>query len=585
MGLFRLIKGELKKIFLKPGIFVVTALLVVVLIFSATLFRPSERNLPTISVSGRTVSQVYDNSFGSTDENNLNSKNNILSQNIQVSEELVNYYSNLLESSNNSKKAELQASLDAAIESYNKYKKAGNGVGSNWEAPELAELRTKVKADIDNFSILFSSLCEGNGGYYYILISENNREKLSEFLTRATTEPFVANIEYRTTYEKIEELQVYTVIQNYLNSIENFTPSQKSIEASNEYINTVKENLSQQEADILAFKSENASSNDLDLIKEFKSKILKYKLYAINLNNLVKHTILDSGLEQFSDNEIQNFYVIKDGTYTTKYKIHETKLIYEYYLNNNKTELDFANPLSFETTSGFETTGYDFMYFALSLCSFVIIAYILFLGAGMIAGEQTNGTLKQLAIRPYSRQKLFLAKLLSTVLVGIIFLVISFVITLIIGGVLYGLSSLPMLLAFNSTTVSSVNPITLLIILFFCLLLQIIFYAVLSLSISTLFKSNSGSIVVSIIIYVVSIVLSMFITSLGFLKFLPFVNVNLFGYFGSNIVYSANNIIARMFTASIPNDFSFYTSLTLMLSFTVVLYVITSVVFSKRDIK
>lgn len=585
MGLFRLIKGELKKIFLKSGIFVVTALLVVVLVFSAALFQPNERNKPTIVATGKTVSQVYDNSFGSSALDNYYSKTNILAQNVTVTEELVNYYSNLLSSENNSKKAELQQILDNFEKDYNKYKKAGNGIGSNWEAPELDELRTQVKTDLDNFSILFSSLSEGNGGYYYILLSETTKEKLSNFLTRATTEPFIANIEYRTTYEKIEELQVRSTIQGYLDEIENFTPSQQSVDKAKEYIETVKANLQTQENDILDFKSENAPSNDPDLIKEIKNKILRYKLYAMNLNSLVKYTFLNSGLENFSDSQIQNFYVINKETYTTKYKINETKLIYEYYLTNNTTELDYANPLSFEETSDFTATGYDFMYFALSLCSFVIIAYILFLGAGMIAGEQTTGTLKQLAIRPYSRKKLLLSKLLSTVLVGIIFLTISFVVTLIIGGVLYGLESLPMLFVFNSTNVVSVSPIVLLIVLFLCLLMQIIFYAVLSLSISTLFKSNSGSIVVSILIYVISIILSMFITSLGFLKFLPFVNVNLFGYFGSNMVYSGTNVIARMFTASIPNDFNFYISLALMLGFTVVLYTVTSVVFSKRDIK
>lgn len=585
MGLFRLIKGELKKIFLKSGIFVVTALLVVVLVFSAALFQPNERNKPTIVATGKTVSQVYDNSFGSSALDNYYSKTNILAQNVTVTEELVNYYSNLLSSENNSKKAELQQILDNFEKNYNKYKKAGNGIGSNWEAPELDELRTQVKADLDEFSILFSSLSEGNGGYYYILLSETIKEKLSNFLTRATTEPFIANIEYRTTYEKIEELQVRSTIQGYLDEIENFTPSQDSVDKAKEYIETVKANLQTQENEILDFKSENASSNDPDLIKEMKNKILRYKLYAMNLNSLVKYTILDSGLENFSDSQIQNFYVINTETYTTKYKINETKLIYEYYLTNNTTELDYANPLSFEETADFTATGYDFMYFALSLCSFVIIAYILFLGAGMVAGEQTSGTLKQLAIRPYSRKKLLLSKLLSTVLVGVIFLTISFVVTLIIGGVLYGLECLPMLFVFNSTNVVSVSPIVLLIVLFLCLLMQIIFYAVLSLSISTLFKSNSGSIVVSILIYVISIILSMFITSLGFLKFLPFVNVNLFGYFGSNMVYSGTNVIARMFTASIPNDFNFYTSLALMLGFTVALYVVTSVVFSKRDIK
>lgn len=585
MGIFRLIKGELKKIFLKPGIFVVTTLLVVVLAFSATLFSPGERNMPSIAVSGKTVSQVYDNSFGSSDESNLNSKINILTQNVEVSEQLVDYYYNLLISESNSKKAELQQSLNNAIESYEKYKKEGNGVGSNWQTSKLSELRTQVKADLDNFTILFNSLCEGNGGYYYILISEADKDNLSNFLTRSTTEPFTANIDYKTTYEKIEEMKIYAVIQEYLNRIENFTPSNESIELTKTYIETVKTNLALQESEITSFKAENSSSNDPDLIKEMKGKIVKYKLYAMNLNELVKYTILDSGLENFSDTDIQSFYVIKDGTYTTKYKINETKLIYEFYLNNNTTELDYANPLSFEETSDFNATGYDFMYFALTLCSFVIIAYILFLGAGMISGEQTNGTLKQLAIRPYSRQKLLLSKLLSTILVGIIFLGISFVITLIIGGVLYGLESLPILLIFNSTSVVSVSPIVMLVILFLCLLMQIIFYAVLSLSISTLFKSNSGSTVISILIYVISMVLSMFVTSLGILKYLPFVNVNLFGYFGSNTVYSGTNIIARMFTASIPNDFNFYISLALMLGFTVIIYSITSAVFSKRDVR
>lgn len=584
MGLFKLIKGELKKIFLKSGIFVVTTILVVVLVFSASLFNPNKRDEPTVPVSGRTVSQVYDNSFGSTADNNNYSKKYVLAQ-VDVSEQLVNYYDGLLSSESNSKKAELQQSLDTAISSYEKYKKAGNGVGSNWQATELEALRNQVKIDIENFSSLFNSLCKGNDGYYYILISEKNKDNLSDFLSRATTEPFVANLEYKTTYEKIEELQVYSVIQNALNEIENFTPSLSTVNTTKNYVQTVKDNLNAQENEILNFKLENASSNDPDIVKEFKYKILKYKTYALNVKDLIKYSILYSGLEKFNDTEIQNLYAIKDEIYTTKYKINETKLIYEYYLNNNSTALDYATPLSFETTSNFEATGYDFMYFSLTLCSFVIIAYILFLGAGMIAGEQANGTLKQLAIRPYSRQKLLLSKLLSTILVGIIFLALSLVITLIIGGVLYGLESLPMLFVFNSTSVISVSPITVLVVLFLCLLMQIVFYAVLSLSISTLFKSNSGSIVVSILIYVISIILSMFVTSLGFLKFLPFVNVNLFGYFGSNMVYSSTNIIARMFTASIPNDFNFYIALTIMLGFTIIIYTITSVVFSKRDIK
>ena len=56
MGIFRLTKGELKKIFLKPGIFVVTALLVAVLTFSAVLFKPAYRqDGNVVNITGSTI--------------------------------------------------------------------------------------------------------------------------------------------------------------------------------------------------------------------------------------------------------------------------------------------------------------------------------------------------------------------------------------------------------------------------------------------------------------------------------------------------------------------------------------------------
>ena len=587
--MFKLINGELKKIFLKNGIFVVTALLVLVLTFSAFLFKPVKRNnVDLSSFKGDTIAQVYTSSFGSSTSSD--SKENINKNYVQVAESLVFYYRDALLDSNNSKKQDLVNSLNEAIEAWEDYKKLGNSVGINWNSPDLEGLRNKVKTTLDNFSAMFNSYVEGQENYYYILIPSDLKEEVSLFLAKATTEPFFKELElsYGGTYDKINEIQIYSKLTKYLEKINNFMPTQEAIDEVLGFIDTAKTNLALQESEIVEFRNEHASkkrSEAPELFQELKAKIIRYKFYSINLNELVKYSILDSAVENFTDDKIQSFYKINENTYTTKYKIHETKLIHKFYLDNNKTELDYANPLSLETTSNFEANGYDFMYFALTLCSFVIIAYVLFLGAGMIASEQTNGTLKLLAIRPYSRNKLLFSKLLSTILIGVIFLTLSFVITLIVGGILYGTSSLPILLAFNSSIVTSVSPIVAILILYATLLIQIIFYAMLSICISTLFKSSSGSIVVSILIFFGSLILTMFISSLGILKYLPFVNVNLFGYFGSNTVVSETNIIARMFTATVANDMNLYISMLISMLFAVILYVITTAVFSKRDIK
>ena len=286
-----------------------------------------------------------------------------------------------------------------------------------------------------------------------------------------------------------------------------------------------------------------------------------------------------------SDNEIQNKYQFQDSNFKTKYSINERKLICKYYLETNKYAFEYANPLSLTISSSFETNVYDFMYFALELCSFIIIIYVIYLGATMITGEYASGTMKLLAIRPYSRRKILFSKLLATCLIGLIFLIITFIVTFISCGILFSLNSLPMLLMFNAQTITSTSPIVVMIILFICKSIEIIFYAIFALSISTLFKSNSGSVIISILIYFVSIILTMFTTSLGIIKFIPFVNTNLFGYFGSHMITSSNNVVANMFSKVLANDMNIYISFVIILLFSALLYLLTNYVFKKRDIK
>ena len=62
MSIFKLIKGEIKKIFFKPGIFVVTALLVLILAVSAIIFNVNPRKDSLVNVDGTNITQMYDRS-------------------------------------------------------------------------------------------------------------------------------------------------------------------------------------------------------------------------------------------------------------------------------------------------------------------------------------------------------------------------------------------------------------------------------------------------------------------------------------------------------------------------------------------
>lgn len=583
MGIFKLTKGELKKIFLKPGIFVITAILVLVLTISAFIFNVNSREDNLVNIEGSTIAQMYDKSFGSSKNFESLSKLN-LDKKMESSQTIIEFYKNELLNEENSKKNELYALNEKLRDDIASLLSKVNNSQENEYTQAKEVLRNAIKQDLMDINSAFLSYAQGDDGFYYLLITNKDKDAFDVFMANSLTQPFGSNTTFSATLNKIEELNVYNRIKKFIDNLLVFLPTLESIEKCEENLNSAKVNLLEIEGQIENLVNEFGTDNSLDKKNELRYLITRYQQASHNIYELTQSTLNSSALNNFSDDTIQSLYQFANSDLKTKYALEEQRLISQFYLDNNKYAFEYANPLSLTTASNVEPNVYDFMYFALELCSFIIIVYIVFLGATMIAGEYANGTMKLLAIRPYSRNKILFSKLLATVLVGIIFLIMTFIVTFITGGILFGLDSLSMLLIFNATTISSVSPIVSIIFLFLAKTIEIIFYAVLALCISTLFKSNSGSIVVAILIYFVSFVLSMFTANLGIFKFLPFVNTNLFGYFGSHSLAKTGNLIADMFSKVVANDMNFYISFAILTVFSVILYTITAIVFNKRDI-
>lgn len=585
MGISKLTKGELKKIFLKPGIFVVTALLVVVLTLSALLFKPQTRNdSAVVNITGTKISQMYSNSYGATESKSSLSKEYLEKQYINLSAQIIDFY--LSESSSNSKKQELIDFINGINDNEFNALRIEAQSDPNCLNEKTKEIRTKLKEKLIGFQNLYFDYINGTNGFYYLLMNAEDKTKFDVFLQECITSPFASTLTADATINKIYELDMFRTIKSTVQNMQAFLPKSEDLLVAKNNLNSSKTNIAQIGNEIEEFWALNKNSDDPNLKYEFRTLVTKYSQANSNAYKLTLFTIYSSALSDFSDDYIQSLFQFENEEYKTKYSIAEQKNICLYYLNTNKYAFEYASPLSLKETSNSEPNAYDFMFFALEFCSFIIVIYVVFLGATMIAGEYSNGTMKLLAIRPYSRKKILLSKLLATLFVGLIFLFITFVVTYIIGSILFGASSLPILLAFNAESVISVHPLISILMLFLCKTIEIIFYAIFAISISTWFKSNSGSVVVSLLLYFVSFILTMFTPSLGIIKYLPFVNTNLFGYFGSHLVSTtSNNLIVTMFSKVIANDMNFYISFAVVALFSSILYAITSVIFSKRDIK
>ncbi len=589
MGIFRLTKGELKKVFLKPGIFVVTALLVVVLTLSALLFKPATRqNSSLVNIPGSTIGQMYDKSFGSTEVNNTLSKSYIQTNYITPSTTIIDFYSSEIENNTSSKKQELLAEISNIKTFFAEYQTNTTIKNpDNAQKELLNNQREELKNKILNFQSLYNKYINGVNGFYYLLLESNLKNDLDVFLSKCTTSPFSSTLPHDETAKVVlTDLDMFNTLNAYVEKMTTFLPEKDAVLTAKTNLEDAKTKILEIETDIENFKTENSLSDKLENKYQFRTLITRYQQANINAYRLTLLTINSSALSQFSDDYIQSLYQLENAEFRTKYTINEQKNVCKFYLDNNKYAFEYASPLSLSTTSNTDPNVYDFMFFALEFCSFIIVIYVVFLGATMIAGEYSNGTMKLLAIRPYSRRKILFSKLLATLTIGLIFLIMTFIVTFIVGAILYSTTSLPILIIFNSGAVASVSPILSILLLFLCKSIELIFYAIFALSISTWFKSNAGCVVVSLLLYFISFILTMFTPSLGIIKYLPFVNTNLFGYFGSHLVStSSNNIFVTMFSRVIANDMNFFISFAIITFFSVILYAITSEIFAKRDIK
>ena len=619
--MFRVCKAELRKIFLRPSIFVVTGLLILVLAMSSFLYHPNNRDsfIVTAPSEYNSVSKYFSYFTTSSTESFA-----IYNDKIYLAENnFIEYYKNNIDYRDyllNLIGEKDSTNPSTLVGAYSEFKTAYTNHLAN---PDSASALNVLNQKRDNFKKAFESFrTEYNEN---VVNNKNQQQKkvLSTSSLNLKVLDLIANC-INAFNKSTEDINLYIIEQvgnqlkfrekltSYVNELIPYSPNVEYLDSFNEHFTIVCERLKLVKQPGGTYQNSSVTDNELRAvqsieeinniydkirwynlkygvgdtntskqnIEEFKLLLTEYKLTALNLYNLVVNGIDLNVTSNYSNEHIRQFQGYENYNLYER-KEYQVKL--EYLFANNEFQFNYANPFSISQPSNTQTNCFDFAYFAMSLCMFVIITYIVVIAGTTIVGEMSSGTIKMLAIRPYSRTKLMAGKLLATLLIGVIIILISSLATFVMGLVLYGFNATAVLSVFNASSAVVISPILLFIIFIVSMIMELIFFIVLSLAISLLFKSQIVSIAISILIYVGTLVLNTL--SAPILKFLPLTNINIFKYFGSSFLSTEGGFIEAALNSSVVMGADFIFTIIMYLITTIALLILSFVLFKKRDIK
>lgn len=333
---------------------------------------------------------------------------------------------------------------------------------------------------------------------------------------------------------------------------------------------------------------ENINSKKVDeSIKNIQKEITNYSLLGVSIKNLAYQRVLTSITSVYDQSTYKNFYGYDFDTFN-KFESQEIITKNEYYIDNNIYENSYLNNFSYSQNSGNKTNMYDYAYFAMELCTLIVIIFAMMLVCNLITGETESGTIKLLLVRPYRRSKILTAKLLATIFFVITFMLFSSVLTLVGGYFIYGSVNTPILAIFNGTVAFEISPMGMMALNILSLTLDVIFFVLLALMISVICRNYAGSISCSLVVLIINFAFNFLFNGTFWYTLLPGMNLHLFKYFGnsflpSSIAGSVAGVIQSLLITGIQTSMSIWFSLIIAGIYSVVFVSISYAVFQKRD--
>lgn len=316
------------------------------------------------------------------------------------------------------------------------------------------------------------------------------------------------------------------------------------------------------------------------IAQDSENEDLKTQLKSLELQKEVVNLRLDKNINYGSDNyksiAVQNYRMYM-GNYIQSSQgrnlTDEDKSEINGYLEKaNLYKYDLYNDTEYQNTA---TANYTFQN---SIGTYIaIIVMIVVIVAGVSISEEFNkGTVKLLLVRPYSRTKILISKLIAVFITMLITTATILLLQFIIGGIVYGFGTYMMNVVqfdFTTNSIVTLNIFAYLGLIFICKLPIFILIGTLAFALSTLFLNSPLAVALPILGYMGSDVINMIAISYkwDWVKYFVTPNWDLSQYlFGGTPMFSGISV-----------EFS----ITICAIYFVIMLVASIVSFKKRNIK
>lgn len=316
------------------------------------------------------------------------------------------------------------------------------------------------------------------------------------------------------------------------------------------------------------------------IAQDSENEDLKTQLKSLELQKEVVNLRLDKNINYGSDNyksiAVQNYRMYM-GNYIQssqgKNLTDEDKSEINGYLENaNLYKYDLYNDTEYQNTA---TANYTFQNSIGTYIAIIVMVVVIVSGVS-ISEEFNKGTVKLLLVRPYSRTKILISKLIAVFITMIITTVAILLLQFIIGGIVYGFGTYMMNVVqfdFTTNSIITLNIFAYLGLIFICKLPIFILIGTLAFALSTLFLNSPLAVALPILGYMGSDVINMIAISYkwDWVKYFVTPNWDLSQYlFGGTPMFSGISI-----------EFS----ITICAIYFVIMLVASIVSFKKRNIK
>ena len=584
--ILRLAKAEFNKIFYRPSIFILTALLVGTLVLTSLLYSPNVKSTK-LSYEAKTVGEIYEQ-FIEINKNTLNKyviDNNLENQFLQIQSQYEDIKQNKLETLTDKTVAlkkyfpneqdgakgliqdevlkistytdkEFLINKQDTIDVFENLKSEISGLTSY-----LAQIQNQTLNFYfyeSDFDLMYNSLTK----LYNALPSANslnNQYDRVAFINLGNTISSKYNINLELKI--VSKLKSFSINEEDYNEIIETYYNQAKQKLQNTYFAKIEQFNNQ--------KSLSVEQNDKDIINEY---IANYQSFAQMNQTVMSNKFMLLRIKDVKDTQIEGLIGYSQ---VYKYKLNEEIKINEYLIKNEIFDYNYLSSFNFNSSSSYTTNSYDYTVYTMQILIILIIIFTIFYACSSIAGDQYAGTMKMIAIRPYTRDKLFAGKYISCLMFGVMLILISMICSFVVGAISYGVTFKNCLVVFNSSTVISISPILLLFLYLFSLILNLLFYISLAMLLCLVFKSNALSVFVSSVFYGAQIILCGTVSS-AWLNYTPFGHFDLFKFFG--------NSQFGLLKMNILPDANFLTSAIVLCSLIVIFNIISHFIFKRRDI-